>query len=197
MRGASSTARLAVRGSIPSLNSTVGWIERLTPVAPESGETSSTRGGSVSGGPPLGICLRAQLTSASSAKEQASNASAMKRRLRARRSGPRVRLVIRLLEPRARDVRVDTRAREAAVAEQLLDRAQVGAGVGEVARERVAERVRRDAEPARDRREPGAHHALHGARRERSHRTCDGGAFRDGPCASTGLAKKQRLVARA
>jgi hypothetical protein len=52
---------------MPSLNSTDGRIERATLVAPESGVTASTRGGSVSGGPPLGSCLRAQLDAASTA----------------------------------------------------------------------------------------------------------------------------------
>ena len=44
-----------------------------------------------------------------------------------------------------RDVRVDLRRREALVAEQLLDDAQVRAAVEQVRRERVAERVGRDA----------------------------------------------------
>src|SRR5580765_718361 len=178
-RGASSTASPAVRGSMPSLNSTEGWIPRRTPVAPESGTTSSTRGGVVSGGPPLGICLRAQLTAA---RTTSSTAAARARRA----SRTRVRLVIGLLEPRARDVRVDLRARETAVAQQLLYRTEIGAGVQQMARERVPERVGRDAEPARHRGQPPPHHALDGARRERAHRS-----------AGASLAREQRFVARA
>ena len=44
-----------------------------------------------------------------------------------------------------RDVRVDLRRREALVAEQLLDDPQVRAAVEQMGRERVPQRVRRDA----------------------------------------------------
>ena len=59
--------------------------------------------------------------------------------------GPRMGVAVGRAEPGRRDVRVDLRRREALVAEQLLDDAQVGAAVEQVGRERVAERVRRDA----------------------------------------------------
>src|SRR6185295_4553155 len=48
---------------------------------------------------------------------------------------------VRRLEAAPRDVRVDLGGGEVAVAEQLLDRSQVGAPVEEVAREAMAERV--------------------------------------------------------
>ena len=46
------------------------------------------------------------------------------------------------------DVAVELRRRERAVAEQLLDRAQVGAAVEQVGRERVPEAVRVGDDPA-------------------------------------------------
>src|SRR5262245_50098733 len=166
--GAISTARLAVRGSMPSLNSTHGCTAGSTAVAPESGNAASTCGGSRSGGPPEGGCRRAQLSPpASSSAHTTARAAAQAAGGRSGPSGPRVRLLIRLLEPRARDVRVHLRAGERAVPEQLLDRAQVRAGIEQVAGERVPERVRRDAHAARRLLEPLLHHALHGARRER------------------------------
>ena len=58
---------------------------------------------------------------------------------------PRVGAAIGGPEARRRDVGVDLRRREALVAEQLLDDPQVRAAVEQVRRERVAERVRRDA----------------------------------------------------
>ena len=61
---------------------------------------------------------------------------------------PRVRLPIGGLEPAGRDVGVDLGRREVLVAEQLLDDAQVRAAVEQVRRERVAQRVRRDADAA-------------------------------------------------
>src|SRR6186713_3041278 len=55
-------------------------------------------------------------------------------------------LPIRGLEAPGRDVRVDLGGGEVLVPQQLLDDAQVGSTVKEVCRERVAERVRRDAD---------------------------------------------------
>src|SRR6266542_6246045 len=56
--------------------------------------------------------------------------------------GPRVRLLIHLLEPFDTCVRVDLRRRDGRVAEELLDGAEIGAGVEEMGGESVAERVR-------------------------------------------------------
>src|SRR5204862_1337543 len=56
-------------------------------------------------------------------------------------SRPRVGPRVGRLEAAPRDVRVDLGGGEVLVAEQLLDRPQIGAAVEEVAREAVAERV--------------------------------------------------------
>src|SRR5687768_4948594 len=58
-----------------------------------------------------------------------------------RRIGPRMSLVVDLLHPAGRQVRVDLGRAEALVPEQLLHAAQVGAVVEQVRREAVAERV--------------------------------------------------------
>src|SRR3990167_7997793 len=65
-------------------------------------------------------------------------------------SRARVGLVIDLLQPLGRDVRVDLRRREARVAQQLLDAAQIGPAVKQMRREAVAQAVRADG-----RRQPG------------------------------------------
>src|SRR6478672_13688984 len=49
-------------------------------------------------------------------------------------------------EARRRDVGVDLRCREALVPEELLDDAEIGAAFEEMRGERMAQRVRRDAE---------------------------------------------------
>ena len=56
-------------------------------------------------------------------------------------------LRVQLLQPLARDVRVDLRGRDVGMAEQQLHDAQIGAVVEEVRRERVAQHVRRDRAP--------------------------------------------------
>lgn len=66
-------------------------------------------------------------------------------RKEAPRLRPRVRFVVRRLQPFHRHVRVDLRGREAGVAEEGLDAAEVGAGVEQVGGEGVAEFVRADA----------------------------------------------------
>ena len=100
------------------------------------------------------------------------------------RAGPRMGLPIGGLEAAGRDVRVDLGRRQALVAEQLLDDAQVGAAVEQVRRERVPERVRRDAV-----REPGpARRAGRGgsaARERRAGRR--GGSGRSRPAAASGV----------
>ena len=75
---------------------------------------------------------------ASRAAETARNAST---------SGSRVRSVIHLAEPSSVHVAVRLRRRERAVAEQLLDHAQVCASLEQVRRERVAQPVRVGEEP--------------------------------------------------
>ena len=65
-----------------------------------------------------------------------------------RRSGARERLVVDLGEACEVDVGVALGRREACVTEQLLDRAQVCAGIQEMGREGVAERVRARADPS-------------------------------------------------
>jgi hypothetical protein len=62
--------------------------------------------------------------------------------LAVRASRSRVRPVVDAAETPAVDVAVDLRRRQRAVAEQLLDHAQVGAALEQVGRERVAETVR-------------------------------------------------------
>ena len=57
-----------------------------------------------------------------------------------------MRLPIHLEQLRGVDVRVALRRRQLHVPEQLLNRAQVGAALQQVRRERVAQRVRTDAE---------------------------------------------------
>ncbi len=140
--GAISTATEAVRGSMPSLNSTEIRGVRLTPVAAESGVTDSTVGGSTSGGPPKGGSLRAQ----PAARRSDRTASADRRRQRRVRSGTWMGLLVGPLESFSRNVRVHLRARQRCVSQELLDRAQVRAGIQQMARERVAERVRRHAQ---------------------------------------------------
>ena len=61
---------------------------------------------------------------------------------------PRVRLPVDLQQLRGVDVRVALRRAQARVPEQLLDRAQVGAALQQVRRERMAQRVRADAPSA-------------------------------------------------
>src|SRR3569833_303054 len=56
-------------------------------------------------------------------------------------SGPRMGLLIHLLEALDAGVRIDLRRRNRGVAEQLLDGAEIGAGVEHVGRKRVAEGV--------------------------------------------------------
>ena len=74
-------------------------------------------------------------------------------------SRPRVRAVVDAAQALAVDVAVDLRRRERGVAEQLLDRPQVGAALEQVRRECVAQpvRMRRDP-PQRARVEPAAAH---------------------------------------
>ena len=54
-------------------------------------------------------------------------------------------LRVQLLQPLARDVRVDRRRRDVGVAEQQLHDAQVGAVIEQMRRERMAQHVRRQA----------------------------------------------------
>ena len=61
------------------------------------------------------------------------------------RSAARMVLRVQLLQPLARDVRVDRRRRDVGVAEQQLHDAQIRAVVQEMRRERVAQHVRRQA----------------------------------------------------
>ena len=72
------------------------------------------------------------------------------------RSGPRVRLPIDRRQPFGRHVGVDLGGRQARVAEQFLDAAQVGAALEQVGRRRVAQPVRaefgRPGRPLRSRR---------------------------------------------
>src|SRR6185503_15207754 len=63
-------------------------------------------------------------------------------------SGARVRAVVDAAQAAGVDVAVDLGRRQRRVAEQLLDRAQVGAALEEVRRVRVAEAVRVGKEPA-------------------------------------------------
>src|SRR4051812_3403448 len=63
------------------------------------------------------------------------------------RSGTRMRGVVDLPQPLRVDVRVHLRRRERRMAEQLLNRAQVGAAFEQVRRERVAQAVRMGDEP--------------------------------------------------
>ena len=59
--------------------------------------------------------------------------------------GARMRFAIHVDQLRGVDVRVALRGAQPRVAEQLLDRAQVGAALQQMGRERVAQRVRADA----------------------------------------------------
>src|SRR5881394_4082771 len=59
-------------------------------------------------------------------------------------SSARMVFCVELLEPLARDVRVDLRGRDVGVAEQELHHAKVGAVVDEVRREGMAQHVRRE-----------------------------------------------------
>jgi len=55
-----------------------------------------------------------------------------------------MRLVIRLLQPLRRHVRVNLRRRQVRVAEEFLDAAEIGAGVEQVRRITVTQLVRRE-----------------------------------------------------
>ena len=68
-----------------------------------------------------------------------------------------MRLPVHLEQLRRVDVRVALRRAQARVAEQLLDRAQVGAALQQMRRERVAERVRADAGARAARRDVAPH----------------------------------------
>src|ERR1051325_231919 len=78
-------------------------------------------------------------------------------------SSPRVRLEIDLLEPLDAGVRVDLRRRDRRMAEELLDGAQVGAGVEQVCREGVAKGVDAEARVLVDLGQEGRHDFLDGA----------------------------------
>ncbi len=82
--------------------------------------------------------------------------------LAAARLAPRVGVVVHLLEPGLRDVGVDLRGREALVAEQFLDHAQVGAAFEEVRGVGVAKGVGVDVAP----RDAVVENAAHVARAE-------------------------------
>ena len=79
---------------------------------------------------------------------------------------PGMRLAVHLDQVRGVDVRVALRRAELRVAEQFLDAAHVGAALQQVRRKRVAQRVRRDAEPRAAERDVLAHQPVHAARRE-------------------------------
>ncbi len=77
-----------------------------------------------------------------------------------------MRLPIRLDQLRGVDVGVALRRAQARVAEQLLNRAQIGAALEQVRRERVPQRVRADAEARAARRHVPPHQPVDAARRQ-------------------------------
>ena len=72
-----------------------------------------------------------------------------------------MRVAIDVEQPRRVDLGVDLRRRQAGVAEQFLERAQVGAARQQMGREAVAKRVRRQAVGQAEPRPRAAHRAAH------------------------------------
>src|SRR5262245_8887601 len=143
-----------VRGSMPSLNVSDSGPARGTLAAPESGDEETRRGGSMSGGPPVGMPFLAQPAERSAAARKSRRRSGARPRFALSESGPRVRQIVGLPQAGARDVGVPMRGAKRPVAEHLLDRAEVGAAVEQMRGERMAQRVRRDAEALSERGEP-------------------------------------------
>ena len=102
-------------------------------------------------------------------------------------TGPRMGLPIGGLQAARRDVGVDLGRGQVLVAEQLLDDPQVGAAVEQVGRERMAQRVRRDADRQAGARAQAVEAVAQAADAERPRR---GGSGRSRPAAV-------RLVRRA
>src|SRR5258705_5079520 len=80
-------------------------------------------------------------------------------------SPARMRAGVRLLEASPGDVGVDLSRAEVLMPEELLDRAQVGAAIEEVCRERMPERVRMDGRAGSKARQEAVHVPFEGARR--------------------------------